>query len=101
MQNKAIKILVIEDDPNYFVLLNERLSQNREPSFDVVRAKMLQSGIERLKLSDIDIILLDLTLPDSTGLNTITAVRKAAPLVPVIILTGVDDSELASKAITV
>ncbi len=90
---------MIEDDPNYFVLLNEWLVQCREPSFEVVRAKLLQSGIDRLKAGDIDLILLDLTLPDSSGFNTISSVRKAAPQVPVIILTGVDDSALASKAI--
>ncbi|HPW77398.1 MAG: Phytochrome-like protein cph2 [Candidatus Omnitrophica bacterium ADurb.Bin292] len=100
MKNKVVRILVIEDDPNYFVLLNERLSQCREPAFEVFRAKMLQSGLERLNQSDIQLVLLDLTLPDSAGLDTVVAVRKAVPLMPVIILTGVDDSELAAKAIS-
>ena len=99
-QSKKLRILLIEDDPNYFVLLNERLLQCNAPAFEVVRSKMLQSGIDRLKLGDIDIILLDLTLPDSSGLNSLTAVRHASPQTPVVILTGVDDRDLASNAIS-
>ena len=55
MENKALKVLVIEDDPNYFILVNERLSQNRNPSFELIRSKHMQSGLERLGAGDIDV----------------------------------------------
>jgi len=99
MEKKAFKILVIEDDPNYFILVNERLSQNRDPVFELIRSKHMQSGLERLGEGDIDVVLLDLMLPDSEGLNSFLSVHKAFPSVPVIILTSVDDDDLAAQSI--
>ncbi|HOW59481.1 MAG TPA: EAL domain-containing protein [Candidatus Omnitrophota bacterium] len=99
MEKKAIKILVIEDDPNYFVLLSERLSNNQNPSFQLTRSKLLRSGLERLREGDMDLILLDLMLPDSQGLATFAIVHQNFPAVPIIILTSVDDDELAAKSI--
>jgi diguanylate cyclase (GGDEF)-like protein/PAS domain S-box-containing protein len=99
MEKKAFKVLVIEDDPNYFVLVNERLSQNRNPAFELIRSKHMQSGLERLADGDIDVVLLDLMLPDSEGLDSFLSVHKAFPSVPVIILTSVEDDELAAQSI--
>jgi len=99
MDKKTVKVLVIEDDPNYFILVNERLSKNRIPAFEVIRSKHMQSGLDRLRLADIDVVLLDLTLPDSEGLNSFLTVHKNFPTVPVIILTSMDDDELAGQAI--
>jgi diguanylate cyclase (GGDEF)-like protein/PAS domain S-box-containing protein len=99
MEKKPFKVLVIEDDPNYFILVNERLSLSHDPSFEIIRSKHMQSGLERLKDGDIDIVLLDLMLPDSEGISSFTAVHNAFPSVPVIILTSVDDDELAGRAI--
>jgi diguanylate cyclase (GGDEF)-like protein/PAS domain S-box-containing protein len=99
MDKTSYKVLIIEDDPNYFILVNERLAQNRTPSFELIRSKHMQSGLERLAEGDIDVVLLDLNLPDSEGLNTFLSVHKAYPAVPVIILTSVDDDELSAQAI--
>jgi len=99
MEKKPFKVLVIEDDPNYFILVNERLSQNRNPSFELIRSKHMQSGLERLGEGDIDVVLLDLMLPDSEGLQSFLTVHKAFPAVPVIILTAMDDDELAAQSI--
>ena len=96
MEKRAFRVLVIEDDPNYFVLVNERLSQNREPSFELIRSKHMQSGLERLGEGDIDVVLLDLMLPDSEGLESFSSVHKAFPAVPVIILTAVDNDDLGA-----
>lgn len=99
MDKKLIKILVIEDDPNYFALLQERLGPNQNPTFELVRCKLLKTGLERLKENDIDVILLDLMLPDSQELATFEAVHDNFPEVPIIILTFVDDDALAAHAI--
>ncbi|MDD5226458.1 MAG: response regulator, partial [Candidatus Omnitrophica bacterium] len=99
MDKRTFKVLVIEDDPNYFILVNERLSHHVDPSFDLIRSKHMQSGLERLGEGDIDVVLLDLMLPDSEGLDSFLAVHRAFPLVPVIILTSVDDDECAAQAI--
>jgi len=100
MEKKAFKVLVIEDDPNYFILVNERLSQNKNPTFELIRSKHMQSGLERLGSGDIDVVLLDLMLPDSEGLSSFLSVHKAFPTVPIIILTAVDDDDLAAQAIS-
>lgn len=99
MENRVIKVLVIEDDPNYFALLNERMSLIRNPSFELIRSKLLQSGLQRLAQKDIDIVLLDLMLPDCGGLLTFQEVHKNFPEVPIIILTSLDNDELAAKSI--
>lgn len=99
MPSRAIKVLVIEDDANYFVFLSEMLIQYQSPSFEISRARMLQSGLDRLRSGDVELILLDLTLPDSAGLNTLITVRKSSSLIPVVILTGVDDPALSARAI--
>ena len=99
MEKKAIKVLVIEDDTNYFTLVDERLSQNRNPAFELVCSDSMQSGLERLKEGDIDAVLLDLNLPDSEGLNSFITVHRAFPGVPVIILTSMDDDDLALQSI--
>ncbi len=99
MEKKACKVLVIEDDPNYFVLLNERLSQDHSLGLELIRSKQMQSGLERLREGDIDVVLLDLTLPDSQGLQSFLTVHQGFPAVPVIILTAVDDDALAARAI--
>ena len=99
MEKKAFKVLVIEDDPNYFTLVHERLSQNRNPSFELIRSKHMQSGLERLGEGDVDVVLLDLMLPDCEGINSFVMVHKAFPAVPVIILTSVDDDAVAAQAI--
>ncbi len=99
MEKDPIKVLIIEDDPNYFVLINERLVQQRKPSFEVVRSKILQSGIDRLKQGDIDVILLDLFLPDSKGLDSFITLHAQYPEIPTIILTSLDDDNVAAEAI--
>ena len=100
MENKQVKVLVIEDDPNYFALLSERLSSSSSPTFELIRSKLLQSGLERLKCGDIDVVLLDLMLPDSQGIATFFSVYQSFPTVPIIILTCVDDAALAAQSIS-
>ena len=100
MEKKVFRVLVIEDDPNYFILVKERLLQNQKPSFEIVQGAYIQAGLERLGEGDIDVVLLDLTLPDSEGLNSFLTVHKAFPSVPIIILTSIDDDELAGQSIS-
>jgi diguanylate cyclase (GGDEF)-like protein/PAS domain S-box-containing protein len=98
MEKKTIKCLYIEDDPNYFVQVNENLSRSRDPYFELIGSENMQAGLERLSKNNIDVVLLDLMLPDSKGLDSFLSVHKAFPSVPVIILTSVGDA-LAAQAI--
>lgn len=100
MKDRA-RVLLIEDDPDDALLIKEILTEGHEPLLQVqlVTADKLQSGFERLRDGDIDLILLDLSLPDSQGHDTVIKVCRQAPEVPVIVLTGADDETLAIQAV--
>jgi DNA-binding NtrC family response regulator len=94
-----VKILLIEDDPEHAQLIREMLRTGGGASFDVECADWLSTGLERLAAGGIDVVLLDLTLPDSRGLDTFATVRAQAPSVPVIVLSGLLDGRLADEAV--
>ena len=102
---QSILILVIEDDPGDFglVRVHIRLSglvhgSDKEP---VVWAKTLAEGIAAAQSNKPDVVLLDLSLPDSAGLATVQTLRAALPGVPIVVLTGHDDNALAVYALGV
>ena len=91
-------LLLIEDDDTYALLVREHLEQYRPGMFDLQHVVRLAAGLERLVRGGVDVVLLDLTLPDSHGLDTYVTVRSHAPEVPVVVLSGVDDEQLAIQA---
>jgi PAS domain S-box-containing protein len=96
---KPIKVLLIEDNPGDARLIREMLAEERGATFDLERADRLSTGLERLAKGEIDVVLLDLSLPDSRALDTFTRVHAQAPEVPIVVLTSLDDEELAVKAV--
>jgi diguanylate cyclase (GGDEF)-like protein len=99
VNNNKIKVLLIEDDPAYTGLLRRTLSKEKSPQFDLESASGLQAGLERLGQGGTDVILLDLSLPDSQGLDTFHRVHTQAPAVPILILSGCEDEKLALEAV--
>ena len=99
MEDKLIKVLLIEDNPQDLRLIKEMLSEVNNPSFELIGADRLEDGLKLLLNDDFDILLLDLSLPDSTGLDTFASVYDQAPEIPIIILTGFDDEDTAIKAV--
>lgn len=99
MNKEQIHILLVEDDPGDADLLQEILSEKSKPSFIVTEVDRLQAGLERLGQEAIDVILLDLSLPDSQGLETFTTIYAQAPNVPLVVLSGLDDESVAMKAV--
>jgi len=99
MNDKAIKVLLIEDNPGDVCLIREMLAEVRGVRFDLECADRLSTGLERLAEGGIDVILLDLGLPDSLGFDTFTTVYAQAPEAPIIVLTGLDDEALAVQAV--
>ena len=100
---QAISILVIEDDPGDFGLIRAYMrlaglvpGGGKEP---LTWAKTLAEGIAAARSNKPDVVLLDLTLPDSAGLATVQVLRAALPGVPIVVLTGHDDSALAVAAL--
>ncbi len=96
---ERIKVLLIEDNPPDAVFIEEMLAEAKDFSFDVEWKEKLSIGLERLAKKGIDVVLLDLNLPDSRGFNTFTRTLAEAPGIPIIILTGLDDETLAIRAV--
>ncbi len=99
MSEKPIRALLIEDDPGDARLIAEMLAQVRETPFDLAHADQLSAGLMHLTAAGPDVVLLDLSLPDSEGLDTFTQVRARAPHTPILVLTGLDDEALAVQAV--
>ncbi|MBD2596188.1 hybrid sensor histidine kinase/response regulator [Nostoc spongiaeforme FACHB-130] len=99
MAGSLVKILLIEDNLAEARLLQEFLQQADAKEFVLVHVKRLQEALNELKSSDYDIILLDLTLPDSQGLSSLPVLINCAPSVPIVVLTNTNDEELAIVAV--
>ncbi|MEP6664322.1 MAG: response regulator, partial [Verrucomicrobiota bacterium] len=99
MDPKPIKVLLIEDNLNDVVLLERLLQKSPRAKFELEIAKSLQSATARLTQGNINVILLDLSLGDSHGLETFVAVEAMVPEIPIIVLSGLDDETMALNAV--
>jgi Flp pilus assembly CpaE family ATPase len=95
----VLRVLLIEDNPGDTELVKASLADSAGVAFQVFCAEALLPGLDWLARGDIDLVLLDLSLPDSHGLGGLNAVRTLAPSVPVVLLTGWDSESLALRAI--
>ena len=95
----AIHFLLVEDDPAQARLMQEMLRHGASLPAEVQQADRLSTAVTMLEAGGIDMVLLDLGLPDSQGIDTFRRLRKAAPHVPVIVLSGVDDEEVAVRTV--
>lgn len=95
---ESINILLVEDDQAFAELLKETLSAVAGFEFHLETVQRLSDAANHLHKGETDAVLLDLSLPDSTGLDTLSGVQKAVAEVPVIILTGLEDEVLATRA---
>jgi signal transduction histidine kinase/DNA-binding response OmpR family regulator/signal transduction protein with GAF and PtsI domain len=93
------RILLIEDNPDDARLLRKMLIEARRFPFDLQHADRLSAGLERLADDDVDVVLLDLSLPDSAGLDTFTRTLAQAPHTPIVVLSGLDDAGIAFDAV--
>lgn len=99
MQHQPIRVLLIEDNIAHARAIGEGLCANLYDRFDLVCTERLSTGLEILARGRIDIILLDLNLPDSSGLATFERFHRATPQTPIVIMTGVDDPTLGQHAV--
>jgi signal transduction histidine kinase/DNA-binding NarL/FixJ family response regulator len=101
MSDRPSKILLVEDNPGDARLLREALKDVANYHFDLQHVERLSQALERLRGAHFDVVLLDLSLPDGEGLDNLAAVGNAAPGVPILVLTGLDDEEVAVQALRV
>jgi signal transduction histidine kinase len=94
-----LKILLIEDNPADIRLIEELLKAEPPPHFEMEAVKRLSEGLRRLSEAAVDVVLLDLSLPDSIGFPTFEGLHTGVGGVPIVVLTGLQDEELALRAI--
>lgn len=94
-----IRVLIIEDDMGDADFIRTVLSEEGNQRFDLKHATSLKAGLEILDQGNIDIVLLDMVLPDSSGLNTFSKAHDHAPAVPIVILSGFEDEPLVLEAV--
>ena len=99
MSADPIKVLQIEDNPGDARLLQKLLSEASGARFDLVCAERLSAGLDCLRASGFDVVLLDLSLPDSQGFDTFAQVHACEKELPIIVLSGLDDEALAERAV--
>ena len=99
MSSLTISVLLVEDNPIHARLLQGLLSDRSDPAFAVEAVDHLEGGIQLLSTGSFDAVLLDLVLPDSQEMATFERVKEAAPDMPVLVLTGLDDEGLAEEAV--
>jgi hypothetical protein len=93
-----MKILLVEDNPGDVRLLQEFLWDVTSVKLQLKQAQELEEALNFLEKESFDVILLDLLLPDSEGLETFLKIHHQAPAIPIIVLTGFDDDTLATRA---
>ena len=99
MDSQQIRILLVEDDPDDVWVMRNLLADRWDGPIELVHVEMLSSGLERCGQGGIDVILLDLSLPDSQGLETFLLMHARAGEIPIVVLTGYNDAKTAVKAV--
>ncbi|HYM06745.1 MAG TPA: EAL domain-containing protein [Terriglobales bacterium] len=100
MTKKAMRILLlVEDNPGDARLLREMLKEQSPQLNQLTHVRRLSDAEKHVAENSVDIILLDLGLPDAHGLEAVRRAHAFAPRVPLVVLTGMDDEQLAAQAL--
>lgn len=99
MPSSSIRVLLVEDNPPDAVLLKYALAEEAGDGFLVKHAEVMADALRHLAQEPFDVVLLDLSLPDSNGLATVEQVTVAAPGVPIVVMTGLEDEAMALQAV--
>jgi signal transduction histidine kinase len=99
MKEKALQVLLVEDNAGDVRLLREMFGKERPDSFELTHFLRMSEAEVHLAKGGTDIVLLDMGLPDGHGLDTVRRAHRVAPDVPMIVLTGLDDEDLAADAL--
>ena len=99
MLNKVVKIMLIEDNGADARFIREMFKEISKPKYELKHVTSLKDGFKYLEEDPADILLLDLSLPDSSGLETFVKAHEYDPELPIVILSGLDDEEVAIRAV--
>lgn len=98
MVEQRLRILLVEDNPGDARLVKETVAEADGGRFEITHLIRCEEAIKRVREEVFDVVLLDLSLPDSKGLETVERVSGAAPQIPIVIMTGLDDEDVAVAA---
>jgi two-component system cell cycle response regulator len=96
----SLTVLIVEDNPAYARLIQETLRHAGPQGFETETSSRLSEGLDRLTGGGIDVVLLDLGLPDARGTDGFARVCEQFPDLPVVVLTGLDDEDLAMEVVS-
>jgi serine phosphatase RsbU (regulator of sigma subunit) len=99
MDARPIQVLLVEDNPGDARLLQLSLAEATSAQFELTHVERLADALQRLSTQTFDVVLLDLSLPDSRQIDTFRRTRAHAPQLPIIVLTGLDDETLAVETV--
>lgn len=99
MNLDGIRVLLVEDNPGDARLFAELVKETRAGQWKLTHVVRLAAALDQLAQETFDVMLLDLSLPDADGLDTLIRARTESPKVPIVVLTGHDDEALAVKAV--
>jgi signal transduction histidine kinase len=99
MAEENIQVLLVEDNEEHAQLLEQLLLESNDPLFEVTKFTALRPALDALDVSWFNLVLLDLSLPDSDGLDTFLRMQNRAPDLPIVVLTGLDDEALAVETV--
>lgn len=99
MDTNIFLILLVEDDSGDAELLYDLLEQMPNAQFDITHVTRLAEAKSKVAEEPYDVILLDLALPDSQGMDTIRSMASAAPDIPLVVLTGLNDEDTGLEAL--
>ena len=99
MNLDGIRVLLVEDNPGDARLFTELLRGAGASDLKMVQVDRLAAALDRLNRDPFDVMLLDLSLPDASGLDTLVRAHAQAPKIPIVVLTGHDDEALAVRAV--
>ena len=99
MMHETLKILLVEDNPGDAELMHIILEGISEPKYTITNVQRLAQALQAIQVEHFDMIILDLGLPDSSGIDTLRAIIEAAPSLPVVVLTGNLDEQLGLEAV--
>ncbi|MFO7750902.1 MAG: response regulator [Desulfobacteraceae bacterium] len=98
-KHEVIKILILEDNPDDFFLLKEAVESSEEMVFEIIHVHRLAQAICTVQEKSVDVVILDLQVPDSIGLDTFLSFHGKFPHIPVVIMTGTKDYRIALEAV--
>jgi signal transduction histidine kinase len=96
---QGLVLLLIEDSPTDALFAREALRAASDTEFDIQTVARLSEGLDQLGRRHVDVVVLDLNLPDSTGTHTLERLRAAFPAVPLVVLSGNSDLGVASRVL--